>query len=87
VLALALGGRRPSSAAPAAAARPRGESLFASASAPRRDLWPWAFFALAAGVGLGLLIEWSGNLVAPVVAHVLVNAVNLRRLSRDYAPA
>jgi hypothetical protein len=55
--------------------------------APRRDLWPWTFFALAAGLGLGLLFEWSGNLVAPVVAHVLVNAVNLRLLSRDYAPA
>jgi len=55
--------------------------------APRRDLWPWTLFALAVGLGLGLLFEWTGNLLAPVVAHVLVNAVNLARLSRDYAPA
>jgi membrane protease YdiL (CAAX protease family) len=55
--------------------------------APRRDLWPWTLFALAVGAGLGLLFAWTGNLVAPVVAHVLVNAVNLALLSRDYAPA
>ena len=55
--------------------------------APRRDLWPWAGFALAAGFALGGLFEATGNLVAPVVAHATVNALNLRRLSRDYAPA
>src|SRR5262245_49805834 len=55
--------------------------------APRRDLWPWTAFSLAAGLLLGALFEATGNLVAPIVAHATVNAVNLRLLSRDYAPA
>lgn len=43
----------------------------------------WGVFALAAGVILALLMEWRGNLLAPVVAHVLVNAVGLHRLRRE----
>jgi hypothetical protein len=53
--------------------------------APRRDLVPWTGFSLAAGFALGALFEATGNLVAPVVAHAIVNGVNLRLLSRDYA--
>ena len=52
--------------------------------APRRDLWPWSLFAFAGGLGLGLLFDATGNLVAPVVAHAALNAVNLRLLVRDY---
>jgi membrane protease YdiL (CAAX protease family) len=60
--------------------------LFALAHfVPRRDLLPWTAFSLAAGFALGGLFEATGNLVAPVVAHAVVNAVNLRLLSRDYA--
>ena len=63
-------------------------ALFALAHfAPRRDLLPWTGFSLLAGLALGALFEATGNLVAPVVAHALVNGVNLRILSRDYAPA
>ncbi len=59
--------------------------LFALAHfAPRRDLLPWTAFSLAAGFALGWLFEATGNLVAPVVAHAVVNAINLRLLSRDY---
>jgi membrane protease YdiL (CAAX protease family) len=50
--------------------------------APRRDLLPWTAFAVAAGFGLGALYELTGNLVAPVVAHAGVNAVNLWLLGR-----
>jgi hypothetical protein len=52
---------------------------------PRRDLLPWSAFSLAAGFVLGGLFALTGNLVAPVVAHAVVNGVNLWRLSRDYA--
>jgi len=52
--------------------------------APRRELMPWSAFSLAAGFALGALFEATGNLVAPVVAHAVVNAINLRLLSRDY---
>ena len=52
--------------------------------APRRELLPWTGFALGAGMLLGGLFEWTGNLVAPIVAHVVINAVNLRRLVVRY---
>jgi len=49
--------------------------------APRRELWPWTLFAMATGLLLGASFEWTGNLVAPIVAHTLINAVNLRLLA------
>jgi hypothetical protein len=51
--------------------------------APRRTLWPWTGFALLAGGVLGAMFELTGNLVAPVTAHAVINAVNLRLLTRD----
>lgn len=53
---------------------------------PRRELLPWTAFTFVAGFGLGALYEATGNLVAPVVAHAGVNAVNLRLLSRRALP-
>jgi membrane protease YdiL (CAAX protease family) len=49
---------------------------------PGRAYRLWSLFALVAGVVFGLLTVWSGNLLAAVVAHTLVNAVNLGRLAR-----
>lgn len=50
--------------------------------------WPlvlWSLFAVLAGLAMGALFEATGNLLAPIVAHVLVNGINLRWLvqSRD----
>lgn len=48
--------------------------------------WPlalWSLFAASAGLLFGLLFEATGNLLAPVLAHVVVNAVNLRWLVRE----
>ena len=42
----------------------------------------WTAFALVAGLLLAGLMAWRGNITSAVVAHVLVNAVNLQRLSR-----
>jgi membrane protease YdiL (CAAX protease family) len=53
---------------------------------PARPLVHWSVFACGAGLLLGALFELTGNLVAPVVAHVAVNALNLRWLVRRYAP-
>jgi membrane protease YdiL (CAAX protease family) len=47
---------------------------------PRREFLPWPVFAVAAGLAFGALFEWTGNLVAPAVAHAAVNALNLRWL-------
>lgn len=41
----------------------------------------WTLFAVVAGGLFGGLMEWRGNLLAPVVGHFLVNGVNLRRLA------
>ncbi|MGH7338501.1 MAG: lysostaphin resistance A-like protein, partial [Myxococcota bacterium] len=49
---------------------------------PRRTLWPWTGFALIAGGMFGALFEVTGNLAAPVTAHAVINAVNLRLLTR-----
>lgn len=54
---------------------------------PARPLVLWSLFACGAGLLLGALFELTGNLVAPVVAHVAVNALNLRWLVRLHAPA
>jgi len=54
--------------------------------APRRELLPWTAFTVLAGFLLGGLYAATGNLVAPVIAHMVVNGVNLRRLTRDLEP-
>jgi membrane protease YdiL (CAAX protease family) len=54
-------------------------------SGPGKPFRLWTLFALAAGALLGGIMAWRGNLLGPVVGHVLVNAVNLRRLARDSA--
>ena len=57
--------------------------LFAAAHfVPTRRLRSWALFALLAGAVFGALFAWSGDLLAPVLAHALVNGLNLRWLGR-----
>jgi uncharacterized protein len=55
-------------------------------SGPGRELRLWTLFALCAGLLFGALMLWRGNLLAPVLAHFVVNAVNLYRL-RGTPPA
>lgn len=43
----------------------------------------WTVFAVVAGGLFGGLMLWRGNLLAPIVAHFLVNAVNLSRLAAE----
>jgi membrane protease YdiL (CAAX protease family) len=49
---------------------------------PGRAFRLWTIFALVAGLLLGALMLWRGNLLAPVTAHALVNGINLRELGR-----
>jgi membrane protease YdiL (CAAX protease family) len=49
-------------------------------SGPGRELRLWTLFALCAGLLFGALMLWRGNLLAPALAHFVVNAVNLHRL-------
>jgi uncharacterized protein len=50
-------------------------------SGPGKAFRLWTVFALLAGLILGGLMVWRGNLLGPFVGHFLVNAVNLRRLA------
>lgn len=52
---------------------------------PGRPFLLWTAFALVAGAAFGALALHRGNLLAPVTAHVTVNAVNLVRLTRREA--
>ena len=57
---------------------------------PDRAWLPWTGFALVMGLGLGALYILTGSLWAPVVAHVVINGVNLPRLARrsgSFAPS
>ena len=57
---------------------------------PQRAFLPWTAFAVVAGFLFGGLLLFTGNLIAPIVAHTLVNAINLPLLVRRYgesAPA
>ena len=55
--------------------------------APRRELLPWTGFAILAGLLFGALFQATGNLIAPIAAHALVNAVNIPFLVRSYSSA
>jgi membrane protease YdiL (CAAX protease family) len=54
---------------------------------PGRGFRIWTFFALAGGLTLGALVVLRGPLGGAIVAHVLVNGVNLVRLARLQPPA
>ncbi len=49
---------------------------------PRRELALWSLYAVGMGFALGGLYEWTGQILAPIAAHVVVNGVNLPRLAR-----
>jgi membrane protease YdiL (CAAX protease family) len=60
---------------------PLATLLFAALHSGRgRAMLLWTASALAAGALLGALMLWRGTLFAPIACHVLVNAVQLRRL-------
>ena len=51
-----------------------------------RGLWVWTVFAAIAGLAFAALVVWTGNLLAAMVGHALVNGVHLSRLAGN-APA
>lgn len=52
---------------------------------PNRRFLPWTAMAFGAGFVFGLLFEWTGFLLAPMLAHVVVNYLNLRFLTQGSA--
>jgi membrane protease YdiL (CAAX protease family) len=51
---------------------------------PRREVMLWSVYAVVMGFAFGWLYEWTGQLLAPITAHALVNGINLPRLARRY---
>jgi CAAX protease family protein len=49
-----------------------------------RNFWMWPIFSGVIGLGLGALALGTHSLVAPVAAHVIVNFVNLRRITSRF---
>ena len=58
-----------------------GFGLLHQVKGPSR--WVWIIWATVVGVALGAIFAATGSLVGPVVAHAVVNAVNLAFL-RDH---
>ena len=52
-----------------------------------RRLLIWPVLAAVAGVILGLLMLWTGSLLAPAVAHMVINAVGFWRIAHRYGTA
>lgn len=48
---------------------------------PRRELALWSLYAMGMGFAFGWLFEWTGQLAAPIAAHIVVNGINLPRLA------
>lgn len=58
-------------------------AIFGAAHLPLdRSFAAWPVFAFVAGLGLAFAAETSGSLLAPVIAHFVVNWVNLRHIAR-----
>jgi membrane protease YdiL (CAAX protease family) len=43
---------------------------------------PWTFSSLGAGLLFGAIFLWTGDLTGPVLAHFLVNFLNLRHVAQ-----
>jgi membrane protease YdiL (CAAX protease family) len=49
-----------------------------------RNFWMWPVLSGVIGLALGGLAVGTGSLVAPVAAHVVINYVNLRRITSRF---
>jgi uncharacterized protein len=47
--------------------------------------WAWVIWAMLMGLAFGAIFELTGSLVGPIVAHALINALNLSYL-KSYDP-
>ena len=52
---------------------------------PKRALWLWAPISLVVGLALGLLMQRTGVLAAPIVAHFALSLITMRWAQRRAA--
>lgn len=48
--------------------------------------WPWVAWAFFVGLGLAAIYAVSGSLLGPLLAHAIINGVNVARVRRMQAP-
>lgn len=48
---------------------------------PTRAYLPWTLLAVGMGFLLGWLLSWTLTLLAPIACHLVINAMNLARIS------
>lgn len=46
--------------------------------------WPWTVMAIVLGVGFGWMYLYTGNLLAPIIAHFTINFFNLYSIGQRY---
>ena len=49
---------------------------------PKARHLPWTASSFAIGLLFGAMFQWTGDLTGPVVAHFLVNFLNLRHVAQ-----
>jgi uncharacterized protein len=54
---------------------------------PHARFLSWALMAAGAGLAFGLILEFTGSLLGPILAHFLINFINLRHLVFEQEPA
>lgn len=48
--------------------------------------WPWMIWASLVGLGLASIYALTGSLLGPLVAHAIINGMNVARVRRMQAP-
>ncbi len=49
-----------------------------------KKFWPWTAMAVILGAGFGWMYLYTGNVLAPILAHFTINFFNLQSIGRKY---
>jgi membrane protease YdiL (CAAX protease family) len=49
-----------------------------------RKIWPWTLMAVVLGAVFGWMYLYTGNVLAPIIAHFTINFFNLQSIGRQY---
>lgn len=49
-----------------------------------KTFWPWTAMAVVLGVAFGAMYLYTGNLLAPILAHFTINFFNLQSIGQKY---
>jgi membrane protease YdiL (CAAX protease family) len=49
-----------------------------------KKFWPWTVMAVVLGAGFGWMYLYTGNVLAPILAHFTINFFNLQSIGRKY---